>query len=306
MFDLRDLRYFEVIASTGHLGRAAEKLGRTQPALSKSVRRLEEAVGATLFARSGRNLRLTPVGDMLLARARDAQASLRELAREVTDFAQGSVGLVRIGAGATTAEYLLPKVCGALLAQFPQVRIEIVIGMNDVLRTSLREGVLDIVAGPIIGGDDQDFAIEPFGVDEVVAVAGGHHPLATENVRLADLAGHRWVLPARSVETRRWLTDTFERHDLPCPVVQIETNNISLLPQLIAETGLLSFISRRHLGAFRAGSRLRELGIAELTMKRRLGLIHRRASYLSPAATRMIEAFRQHGQPIWADVALAG
>ena len=115
--DLRDLAYFEVIADLGHMGRAAERLGRTQPALTKCIQRLEEAVGADLFERTGRGIALTRVGEVLLSRARRMRSAMEEALREVSDFAAGSAGHVRIGCGATMGEYLLPQVCRALIGR---------------------------------------------------------------------------------------------------------------------------------------------------------------------------------------------
>ena len=64
--DLRDLAYFETIAELGHIGRAADRLGRSQPALTKSIQRLEQSLGASLFQRDGRRIRLTPAGELML------------------------------------------------------------------------------------------------------------------------------------------------------------------------------------------------------------------------------------------------
>jgi DNA-binding transcriptional LysR family regulator len=146
--DLRDLAYFEVIADLGHMGRAADKLGRTQPALTKCIQRLEEAVGADLFERTGRGITLTRVGEVLLLRARRMRAAMEECLREVSDFAVGSAGHVRIGCGATMGEYLLPQVCRALIDDSPGVTIEVHIAMSGVLRTALRDGTLDFAIGP--------------------------------------------------------------------------------------------------------------------------------------------------------------
>src|ERR1700742_3320833 len=95
--ELRDLVYFQAIAETGHMGRAAQKLGRTQPALTKSVRRLEADIGADLFERSGRGLRLTSVGEVLLARTRQLRNTVDMTMRELGDVARGEVGHVRVG-----------------------------------------------------------------------------------------------------------------------------------------------------------------------------------------------------------------
>src|SRR5678815_1628178 len=82
--DLRDLRYFETIAELGHLGRAAERLSLTQPALTRCVRRLEESFGTELFERVGRGIRLTSAGDALLTRARRLHVAADETARGAT------------------------------------------------------------------------------------------------------------------------------------------------------------------------------------------------------------------------------
>ena len=79
--DLRDLRYFETIAETGHLGRAAKKLFRTQPALTGCVRRLEGALGTALFERAGRGIRMTSAGTALLVRARALRVAAEEAVR---------------------------------------------------------------------------------------------------------------------------------------------------------------------------------------------------------------------------------
>ena len=109
--DLRDLRYFEVIAELGHMGRAARALNRTQPALTGCVRRLEATLGTTLFERIGRNIRLTAAGEALLARARSLRIASEDAMREIADLGKGLAGLVRIGVVPTAARFLLPPVC---------------------------------------------------------------------------------------------------------------------------------------------------------------------------------------------------
>ena len=157
--ELRDLAYFETIATVGHLGRAAEKLGRTQPALSKSIRRLEEEIGAALFRRAGRGITLTETGHALLNRARAIRQSVDESVREVGEMARGLTGTIRIGCGATTAEYILPTVTAKLLQEAPNIRMDVMIGMNDVLRGALSDGRLDMAVGPLIAGDEEKFEV---------------------------------------------------------------------------------------------------------------------------------------------------
>ena len=304
--DLRDLAYFEVIADLGHMGRAADKLGRTQPALTKCIRRLEEAVGADLFERTGRGITLTRVGEVLLARARRMREAMEESLREVTDFAAGAAGRVSIGCGATMGEYLLPQICRAILADAPGLAIEIQIGMSGVVRTALRDRTLDLAIGPILPSDEQEFMHEAFGIDEVVVVAAKNHPLCGKQLTIQDLVASKWVLPARTVAMRQWIDNIFEAHGLPSPVVQIETNSITTLPKLIADTALLSFTSTRNLHPLRLGSQLDQLMIDTTTMRRPLGFVTRRDSYLSPAAQRVISLLKSKGRGFLEQAPLPG
>ena len=304
--DLRDLTYFEVIADLGHMGRAADKLGRTQPALTKCIQRLEEAVGADLFERTGRGITLTRVGEVLLARARRMREAMEESLREVTDFAAGTAGRVGIGCGATMGEYLLPQICRAIIADAPGLAIEVQIGMSGVLRAALRERVLDLAIGPILPSDEQEFAHEAFGMDDVVVVAAKDHPLCGHRLSIEDLVAAKWVLPARTVAMRQWLDNVFEAHGLPPPNVQIETNSITTLPKLIADTALLSFTSTRNLHPLRLGSQLDRLMIDTTTMRRPLGFVTRRDGYLSPAAQRVVGLLKSRGRDFLEQVTLPG
>lgn len=299
--DLRDLAFFEVIADTGHLGRAAERLGRTQPALTKCIQRLEASVGAELFARSSRGLALTQVGDVLLSRARLMRTAMDEAIREVSEFAAGTAGHVRIGTGATMAEYLLPHVCRQLIAAAPGVTVDLQIGMSGVLRMALRESRLDLVIGPVLPSDADEFAHETFGADEVVVVAAKGHPLCGRPLRIEELSAWNWVLPARTVAMRQWLDTAFQAYGIAGPHVQIETNSITMLPRLIGETELLSFTSTRNLLPERLGGWVERLDIDATTLRRPLGCIHRRDSYLSPAASRVVTMLREQGAALLTD-----
>src|SRR5687767_7852705 len=110
---VRDIQYFTVVAQLGHVGRAAEELGLSQPALSKSLRRLESVLGAKLVSRTPKGVDLTAVGAALSARARGLRLSLDDIAREAADLREGNAGQVRIGCGPDIGLSLLPMACAA-------------------------------------------------------------------------------------------------------------------------------------------------------------------------------------------------
>lgn len=293
--DLRDLRYFEAIAQAGHVGRAAKLVFRSQPTLTGAVRRLEEKLGTALFQRAGRGIRLTAAGEALLGRARALRVASEETVREISDLGKGLAGHVRIGAVPTAARFLLPPACGEFLKDAPGVTFKTVIGHNDVLRTSLKAGELDVVVS--FGAQaDPEIASHEILADEVVVAAARGHPVFRHRPHMKDLLAYRWILGGPSVATRQWLEHTFAAHGLPAPTVQIETNLILLLPPLIKQANLLSFVSRRHVGP---GTRLREVPLRETTMKRRFAMSFRKDSYLSPASRRFVDLLRTRGKELF-------
>ena len=289
--DLRDLTYFETIAELGHLGRAAEKLNRSQPALTKSIQRLEESFGTKLFQRDGRRIKLTPVGELLQARGKVLQQSIAQTQREVRDFASGAVGNIRLGCAATMAEYLLPELTNAMLKRGPDLTLKLVIGQDDMLREQLRSGQLDmIICAQLM--DEVEFVGYPILTDEAVVIASRNHPIFKAPFQMSDLCQYRWVLPPVSVSSRKWVDEAFAANNLPLPVVQVEANSISLLPRLIAQTRLLSFIARETLEYGKNMQHLREVPLKQTTMSRTICVSVRREGYLSPAAHGLVQMLR--------------
>ncbi|UUZ76783.1 LysR family transcriptional regulator [Polaromonas sp. P1(28)-13] len=298
---LRDLKYFETVATLGHMGKAGEKLGRTQPALTKSIQRLEQAFGSALFERDGRGIRLTPVGEVLLARARLLRASADETIREVSDFAQGHGGHVRIGTGPIAADDVLPEICSLLLSQVKDVTMEITVAPSTALREQLRHGQIDLLMGLMPESDDE-FLCHPIVDDVVVVAATASHPVfSLPKVTMRALLAYSWVLPTASIPSRQWLDAAFESRSLPRPRVRIEANSIPLLPRLIARTDLLSFVSRHTMGQGQQRG-LKEVVLKETTLTRKLGVSQRREGYLSPAAQRLLALLRSHGAELFSKV----
>ncbi|NML17846.1 LysR family transcriptional regulator [Azohydromonas caseinilytica] len=285
--DLRDLRYFETIAELQHIGRAAQRLHRTQPALTSCVRRLEDACGAPLFEKSGRGIRLTPAGQVLQKWAQRMRFDVEDAKREIGDIGRGLSGHVRIGVVPTAAQFLLPTVSRQLLSEAPAVTMKTVVGLVDALKPQLKAGELDLMVATETPAEP-GFVSRPLAEDSIVVAASASHPVFEKAVAMGDLTAHQWVLQPPGAPTRDWLDRAFDRARLPRPVVQIESTMLIMLPPLIAETGLLSFVSRYHVGE---GTPLREVVLKETTMRRRLTVSYRADSYLLPAAQRLIELF---------------
>jgi DNA-binding transcriptional LysR family regulator len=293
--DFRDLKYFEVIAVESSLGRAAERLHRTQPALTKCIDRLEEALGARLFEKDGRGMRLTAAGHVLLRRTRQMAILVEETAREMQDYAGGLQGTVRIGCLPTLAEHLMPAVFDQLLDEAPGIAVNFAVAMNVNLLASLREGEVDLVVGPMVE-TDADFVCEQIAEDTMVVMAGENHPVFDSRCTLGGLLEYKWMLPATTVASRQWLDQTFERHGLGRPQVQIESNVLNSILPVLEKTQLLGFVTRLNLVSGKA--RVREVVLDEAQMKRRLGLTYRKNAYLSPVAMRVADILRERGKDL--------
>lgn len=288
--DLRDLRYFETIAELEHLGRASTRLHRTQPALTSSIRRLEADCGAALFEKAGRGIRLTEAGKVLLKWAQRMRFDVDEARRELQAIGAGLSGHVRIGIVPTAAQFLLPAVARQLLQEAPGVTLRTAVGLIDTLKPQLRAGELDLMVATEAPAEP-GWVSRQLSEDTIVVAASERHEVLKQRVSLKDLTRYAWALQPPGAPTRDWLDHTFERHGLPRPHVQVETTMLLMLPALIVQTGLLSFISRHHLQGRSRIAGLREVPVRGAAMRRRLVVTYRDNGFLSPAARRLLELF---------------
>lgn len=288
--NVRDLRYFQMIARSGSLAAATQRLNITQPALTKCIDRLEAHFQAPLFERSGRNIALTPMGQVLDRWAGQILQGMDDAAREISDYSGGRAGHVCVGAAATITETLMPRVIRRMAQDAPSITLELNIGMGDVLRAALREDKLDLLISPL--HEDDEFDCEVVRHDEVVVVASSEHPLAGRRVRASDLAIYPWILPPASVALRIWLDGQLAILGLPPPRVQVEVNSLVQMPKLIMETNFLSFVSRRMLEREREYGSLREIVVPEIVYRRTFGIITRRGGYVSRAARTLVSCIQ--------------
>ncbi len=147
----KQLRYFEALARLGHFGRAAEACAISQPALSQQIKALEEELGAELFERDRRQVRLTSFGEEIAQRARDVLRSLDELEGYARASRSGLVAKLRIGVIPTVAPYLLPGLIGDLTRLHGSLDLHVRETLTPRLVQELNEGRLDmaIVALPV-------------------------------------------------------------------------------------------------------------------------------------------------------------
>ena len=139
----RELEYFLAICETRNLARAAAALGISQPALTRSLQRLESHVGAQLFDRAPRGVELTPIGVALRARADRARITLDDAEREVAQLAAGKIGKVRIGAGHMVARFVSQSLLPRFIVERPTAQVQFHVAFNAELFGLIESGNLD-------------------------------------------------------------------------------------------------------------------------------------------------------------------
>jgi LysR family hydrogen peroxide-inducible transcriptional activator len=230
--DVRQLAALVAIDDHGTFSAAAKALYTVQSNVSSHIARLEKELGTVLVdrARGG----LTEDGGRVVERARRVLRELDDIAAEMALRGGDVVGDVRLGMLGTTARWLLARLLAEMSARHPQVRVIVAEGSTSGLIPAVLAGQHDaaIVHLPV---DEPELAIEPLFAEDLVLLAGDGHPLATRTtIHLAELAGHRLLLPPPGSALRRVL----DRAVLAVGAqlhAEAEVDGVRLLAALVAD-----------------------------------------------------------------------
>jgi LysR family hydrogen peroxide-inducible transcriptional activator len=194
--ELQQLRYFCAIAETGSFSRAAQQTHVSQPSLSQQIRKLEDELGARLFDRLGRTIRLTELGRAFLPRARAVLRELESARSDVVERKASISGPVCVGVIPTIAPYYLPPVLAAFSRKCPQAHVTVIEEITPLLLERLRAGSMDvaIVALPLqVRG--HEFESFPLMTEKLYAVLPKEHAMAgRRSVPLGELEGEPFLL----------------------------------------------------------------------------------------------------------------
>ncbi len=296
---LRDVEYFAAIAEHGQVQRAAEALGLSQPALSISLRRLEQSMQTKLLKRTPQGVELTSVGKALLARFGKLRLSVEDVTREVADLSSARMGHLRIGMVAGSSLHLVPTACETLLKDAPGVTFKLTVGDTNAMLMGVRNGEFDLAISVLHASHYEDLTVE-FSHDDTFSIyASASHRLAKRKaLTLADLAKERWVLADANSQSAQRLRQAFSDAGLPPPTLVIETTNPSLRHHLVAGSDLLALSSTLAVRYVAPRFDIVELRVKGLALSRRAGVIYRKDAYLPPVAFRFIEILKATAKEI--------
>lgn len=195
--DMKQLRYFVMVAEELSFSRAAERLHMSQPPLSQHIKLLEEELGVVLLNRTRREVKLTDAGAVFLRESRLLLGQMRTAVSATVRAAQSDVGTLRLGVATSALFDLLPRFLGELKAEFPGVEVSVADMQSQDQVSAVSHGLLDI--GIVHVRPDRDKLMHvPLHHDTYLAVLPEAHRLASAaDFRLADLADEPMVALSR-------------------------------------------------------------------------------------------------------------
>lgn len=241
----RRLQHFLAVFETGNINHAAEKIGLSQPALSMSLRQLEEDVGAVLFKRQARGVVPSDAGEVLYRYASSMRQSARLAGEEIAALGSGQLNRLRLGAGVAWTTSVLPGVLIDLQARFPKMSIDMVTGVGDQLAGLLLSGEIDVflAAGSMPSLDAPDIAREFIANLPMLAVADKGHPLAQQmNVSAADLVGTTWAGFYEDEGFFHLARHYMALRGLPAPKIAMRTNSAAALTTLVRASEMVTIL----------------------------------------------------------------
>jgi DNA-binding transcriptional LysR family regulator len=289
--DLASLQVFQAVVRERSFSRAAEKLYRTQPAVSISIRKLEEWVGQPLFVRGSGARTLTDAG-LLLVEYSDRMLNLREEIRKGMKELRGlERGQVSLGVNESAIHALLPA-----LERYRQlhsgihVRVHRVFSRDvprEVMNHQLDIGVISYLP------EERDLETVEFHRDSLVLVVWPGHRLAKRrDVDIGDLGQETFVAHIVESPYRQRVVQMFARHRVPLQM-DVELPTIESIKLFVERKQGVAIVPRMCVEREAAGGELHELRIRQMRVTRKLYLVYRRDRPLTAAAQEMVEVIRQ-------------
>ncbi len=282
------LEHFLAAYDARSLGRAATQLGLSQPALSKSIRKLETELDVPLFERTTSGIVSTLYAHTLARRARAIRADLRSSVEELRQLRRGEAGEVRMGVAPALSPHYLPRVMALTHASHPSLVFAVQEGLYDSLVQGVVHGALDFALANLpFDGLAAGLQAEELFQDRFVVCCAATHPLAgAPAVHASDLLGYPWITPPREGMVWHRLVDLFAKARVEPPRPAVETNSAALIKSLLGEGRFLSFVPRQLVLDEQIRGDIVELTSVGMALERSIAVVSR-AGHAHPTAAEL-------------------
>jgi DNA-binding transcriptional LysR family regulator len=288
--DLAELNVLLTVARERSFSRAAQKLFRTQPAVSIAIRKLEDEIGEPLFARGARSGQLTDAGRLLVGYAERILNLRDEIRRAVDDLRAGGRGELSLGVNESSIHALLP-VLARYRQMYPQVHLAVRRTFSRDIPGELLNYRLDLGVASFVPQEPQLAAIKIFR-DELAFVVAPKHRLAKRGrAHLAELGQESFVAHIVESPFRNRVIQLFAKHHVPLEM-RVELPTIESIKRFVQMDMGVAIVPRMCARWEVEQGLLVEIKIRQLRMPRDLYLLHRKRGPLSHAAASMLRLLR--------------
>ena len=287
-YDLVDLKLFRAIADTSSLSAGATQIFLSPGSASYRLKNLERLVGTALFTRTPRGMLLTRAGENLLKHVLTVFSDLERMHAEMSGFASGLRGNIRLYANSSSLNGFLPAHLSRFLVENPQCNIELEEHNSDDIVMSVSDGTADlgIVAADVEAGTLQVF---PYAHDRLVLATAPQHPLATRGqIPFAEALDHDFVCMQRSSSNFQFLTQTAAKLGKPLKV-RIHAHNFATVLQLSRDNVGIALVPERVLQNTMPADSCAVVAIAEDWAERKLKIVARNVANASHFARTLID-----------------
>lgn len=291
---LRHIHCFLAIAQEGNLGKAAERLRLTQPAISKTLAELEDIAGCKLFERDRQGARLTPRGENFRRHALGVLEALDAVSDSIGLDPRPEGAVVNIGVLPSVGADLMPPALAAFRRSHPQARVAIRTAANAPLLDVLKGGEVDFVLGRM--ADPQmmvGLSFELLYVEPLALLVRATHPLAAAaGVSLADVVAYPLVIAPPGTVPRHHTESLLQAHALELPLHRTETMSVSIARQIVLQTEAVWFAPSGTVLDDLAAGTLQSLPVATKGTEEPVGLLQRSDAAMGHVAADFIRVLR--------------
>lgn len=302
-FDMQNIRHLKLhqletfveVARHKSVTRAAESLHLTQPAVTRTLRELEDICGAALVAKDGRGIRITHQGETFLRHAGASLAAARNGLNAVAELGLSDRPAIRIGALPTVSALIMPGAVSRYLTENLRNPLRISTGENRALLDQLRSGELDLVMGRLPAPESMSgLLFEPLYRDIVVFAVHSSHPLATRtSIGVSEISASPVLVPTPASIIGPFVKRLFIEQGIPEPRLAIETVSDSFGRAFTREFGAVWIISRGVIAAELASGEFVALPINTQSTLGAVGLCVKAGQALEPAVEVFANILRE-------------
>jgi len=288
--DSKRLRHFLAIYDSGSLGQAAAVVHVTQPALTKSIKQLEDRLQVKLFDRTPLGVVPTVYGEALAVHAKAIQAEVRAAETQLAMLRGAAGGHVVVGIGPTLATDLMPLATAQLFRRKPGIQVTVVEGLLEDLIPALRRGELDLAITACSMGSDADLVSETIFRDKVGILCSATHPLATQaSIAIKEMLNYPWALPTQKVAWRRCLDDLFFAEGLAPPAAIVTSTSAFFLRALLLQGSFISYLPHRLVAAEVRAGQIVSLPVPNAVLDIEGTLTYRKRTAMAVAMRELID-----------------